>query len=38
MAERRRHGIPIHRLRGAIEKLAAACQIAPPPILAGHGA
>jgi LDH2 family malate/lactate/ureidoglycolate dehydrogenase len=36
MAERRRHGIPIHRLRAAIEKLAAECQIAPPPFLASN--
>jgi L-2-hydroxycarboxylate dehydrogenase (NAD+) len=36
MAERRRNGIPIARLRAAIEKLAVACQIAPPPILANH--
>jgi ureidoglycolate dehydrogenase (NAD+) len=36
MADRRRRGIPIHRLRAAIEKLAAACQIAPPPLLASH--
>jgi LDH2 family malate/lactate/ureidoglycolate dehydrogenase len=38
MAERRRHGIPIRRLRTAIEKLAAASQIPPPPILASRAA
>ena len=36
MAERRRHGVPVRRLRAAIEKLAVVCQIAPPPMLASH--
>ena len=36
MAERRHKGIPVRRLRAAIEKLAALSDIAPPPILANQ--